>query len=151
MAAAMKPGNPDGELGEPRGEARNKRKRARGKSTINLQRVPLKERIAWALEDRSDVPMLPLTRAACADVPRPCPFVTCRWHLFLDVSAKTGNVTLNFPDLEPDQMQHSCALDLADEGGLSLEQVGEAMNMTRERVRQLEASALVKLRVLTNE
>lgn len=128
---------------------RNSRKHPRRKATINIERASKKQRLAWALEDRSDLPLLPLTRADCADVPRPCPFVTCRWHLYLDVNAGSGNITLNFPDLEVDELQHSCCLDVADEGGVTLEQAGAALNITRERARQLEASALVKLRVLT--
>lgn len=43
-------------------------------------------------------------------------------------------------------MEFSCALDVADEGGLTHEAVGRTMNVTRERVRQIEASALVRVR-----
>jgi hypothetical protein len=39
----------------------------------------------------------------------------------------------------------SCALDLADHGGITLEAAGIAMNLTRERVRQMESKALRKL------
>jgi len=42
-------------------------------------------------------------------------------------------------------MQDSCALDLAEEGGLTLEDVGAVMNLTRERIRQIEMSGLAKL------
>lgn len=90
---------------------------------------------------------LPMLRASCESFERPCPFVSCKHHLFLDTSAK-GTITLNFPDLEPDQLPHSCALDVANGGGATLEEVGEIMNLTRERVRQIEASALRKLRAL---
>lgn len=73
---------------------------------------------------------------------RPCVRVSCKYHLFLDVNDRSGSLKLNFPDQEPDELTYSCALDLADEGGMSLEQVGEAMGLTRERVRQMESSAL---------
>ena len=73
---------------------------------------------------------------------RPCVRVSCKYHLFLDVNERSGSLKLNFPDSEPDELSHSCALDLADEGGMSLEQVGEAMGLTRERVRQMESSAI---------
>jgi hypothetical protein len=57
------------------------------------------------------------------------------------VKPATGSITLNFPDVEPGQLVHSCALDLA-EYEHTLDEVGEALNVTRERVRQLERHAL---------
>lgn len=86
----------------------------------------------------------PATRACCIDGERPCPFVSCKWHLYLDVSP-LGSIKLNFPDLDPDELTETCALDVADRGGAILEQVGALMNITRERVRQLEAIAFKKL------
>jgi hypothetical protein len=87
----------------------------------------------------------PKTREACRDGPRPCLFVACRFHLYLDVNEATGSIKLNFPDLEPWQLPHSCALDLAERGGMTLEEIGRALNLTRERTRQLERGALSKL------
>jgi hypothetical protein len=80
----------------------------------------------------------PETRGDCKDIPRPCPFISCRWHLYLDVSPRTGSIKLNFPDLEPHELAVSCALDVAEAGGASQEYVGLAMNLCRERIRQLE-------------
>jgi hypothetical protein len=45
-------------------------------------------------------------------------------------------------------MNESCALDVADRGGTTLEDVGAIMNLTRERIRQLEVKALAKLQAL---
>lgn len=92
----------------------------------------------------------PRTRGDCTLVPRPCPFVSCCYHLYLDVSQKTGSIKLNFPDLEVWEMPHpaSCALDVADRGGATLEEVGEVLNVTRERIRQLEVSALQASRII---
>jgi len=39
----------------------------------------------------------------------------------------------------------SCALDVADRGGATLEEVGALINVTRERVRQIEVMALAHL------
>ena len=86
----------------------------------------------------------PRTRGECVDGARPCPWVGCRQHLYLDVT-RAGNLQLNFPDLEPDEMGESCALDLADRGENSLEDIGAAMGVTRERARQIETQALTSL------
>lgn len=87
----------------------------------------------------------PRTRRECEDGPRPCPFASCKWHLFLEVSPKTGSIKFNFPDLEVWEMRETCTLDLAERGGLPLESVGAVMNLTRERVRQLETLAMVAI------
>ena len=92
----------------------------------------------------------PRTRAECADGPRPCPYVSCQHHLYLDVSTRTGAIKLNFPDLEVWDMNESCALDVADRGGTTLEDVGAIMNLTRERIRQVEVKALAKLDALND-
>jgi hypothetical protein len=68
--------------------------------------------------------------------------------LYLEVSEHTGSIKLNFPDLDVWELPVSCALDVADKGGIPLEDVGEVMNLTRERVRQIETKGLAKLREL---
>jgi hypothetical protein len=97
---------------------------------------------AEALESEIDRPH---TRRECADGPRPCPHVSCRHHLYLDVNPSTGTIKLNFPDLEVWELAISCALDVADLGGTAIELVSELMNVTRERVRQIEMQALSRL------
>ena len=87
----------------------------------------------------------PKTRAECHNAERPCPFVSCKHHLYLDVNPETGSIKLNFPDVEVWEMGETCALDIAERGGITLEEVGEIMNLTRERIRQLEMSGLTKL------
>jgi hypothetical protein len=64
------------------------------------------------------------------------------------VSPRTGAIKLNFPDLEVWDLGESCALDVADRGGTTLEDVGAIMNLTRERIRQVEVKALAKLEAL---
>lgn len=81
---------------------------------------------------------LPVTRGDCASVPRPCPYVSCKYNLYLDVT-RAGSILLNFPDREPWDMppDRSCALDVADRGPQTLQAVGEAIGFCRERTRQI--------------
>jgi hypothetical protein len=88
----------------------------------------------------------PKTREDCLAMSRPCLYVSCRHHLYLDVNPETGSVKLNFPDKEPWELEETCALDVADRGGITLEEVGAIMNLTRERIRQVEVRGLEKLK-----
>jgi hypothetical protein len=88
----------------------------------------------------------PQTRAQCRNDKRPCLYVSCRYHLYLDVNPMTGSIKINFPDKEVWQLEETCALDVAERGGITLEEVGDIMNLTRERIRQVEVSGLDKLR-----
>ena len=87
----------------------------------------------------------PKTRADCAGVARPCPYVACKHNLFLDV-AETESIILNFPHLQPDEMppDRSCSLDLAERGPMTLEEIAVVTNLTRERIRQVELKALIR-------
>lgn len=91
----------------------------------------------------------PKTRADCVNGPRPCMFVSCKHNLYLDVNPETGSIKLNFPDKEIWELPYTCALDVAEKGGITLEEVGEIMNLTRERIRQVETRGLLKLREAT--
>jgi hypothetical protein len=86
----------------------------------------------------------PQTRADCLrggmNEERPCPYVGCRHHLYLDINPETGSIKFNFPELEVWEMEETCSLDCAGQGGITLERVGSIMNITRERTRQLENS-----------
>ena len=88
----------------------------------------------------------PRTRGDClpggCNGERPCPWVSCKAHLALDVDEVNGSIKVNFPDLEVWELRDTCALDVADRDGITLEEVGKLMNLTRERVRQLELQAL---------
>lgn len=79
---------------------------------------------------------------------RPCPFVTCRWHLAVNVNEASGSFTETFPGRELTEMPATCSLDIADEGGATLEEIGDALNVTREAARLIEAKAIRKLRDL---
>lgn len=131
--------------GEDRLQRRSRRVRAVRGRTLSTKRTSLTalERLGLDAKDGKRR-HLPMTRGDCVDGPRPCAFVSCRWHLYVDV-AKAG-IKLNFPDVDDlEQLDATCALDVAELGGATLEQVGAVMNVTRERVRQLEERAMKKL------
>jgi hypothetical protein len=136
--------------------SRRKREvRAKTESMSRLSKTKRSEREFERVLDLEEVApedlARPKTRADCIDAPRPCPYVSCSHHLYLDVSLDTGSVKFNFPDIEVDEMAESCALDVADESGATLERVGEVLNVTRERVRQVEVIALAKMRRFDEE
>jgi hypothetical protein len=93
----------------------------------------------------------PRSRADCVTGERPCMFISCKHHLYLDVNPSTGSIKLNFPDKEIWEMGETCALDVADRGGITLEEVGTIMNLTRERIRQVETRGLLKLRAMAED
>jgi hypothetical protein len=76
---------------------------------------------------------------------RPCPWVSCRQHLYLDVSEK-GWLKLNHPHLAVEEMTESCALDVADRDGITLERLGQLLNISLEGARQVEADVMEELR-----
>jgi len=127
---------------------RSRRKREVRARTVSVARMTKRElelgRLLYPADENDDVER-PKTRADCKDGQRPCPFVSCKHHLYLDVSARTGAIKLNFPDLEVEQLAESCSLDVADRQGATLEEVGTIMNLTRERIRQVEVKGLAKL------
>jgi hypothetical protein len=102
---------------------------------------------AAELELHLDRPQL---RSECNEGPRPCPHVACRHHLYLDVNPTTGTIKLNFPELEVWELADTCALDVAERGSTSLDDVSVLLNVTRERVRQIETQAMAKLSMVAD-
>ena len=131
-----------------REQRRSRRKRAVRARTISVKRMTKKELEIGRLLYPDTEYDKPKARQQCAHGVRPCPYVSCKHHLYVDVSPRTGAIKLNFPDLEVWEMGDSCALDVADRGGTTLEDVGAIMNLTRERIRQVEVKALAKLEAL---
>ncbi|MDX2089301.1 MAG: sigma factor-like helix-turn-helix DNA-binding protein [Kofleriaceae bacterium] len=129
-------------------KVRRRRRRTRPRSkTIAMKRLTREElRTGALMYPPVDIPR-PTSRAECREEMRPCPWVACKHHLYLDINPETGSIKINFPDLEPWDLQHTCALDVAERGGITLEEVGEIMNLTRERIRQVEVRGLLKLKM----
>jgi len=135
---------------EARPDGSRRRRNTRRKRPVRARTIPIKKmtkeqiRLGKLLYPEVDHER-PTCRADCANGERPCPYVSCKYHLYLDVNPETGSIKLNFPDIEVWEMTETCSLDVAERGGVTLEEVGEIMNLTRERIRQLEMSGLTKL------
>lgn len=116
------------------------------KGTYSEQRTTERKYTELRNADYPDI-QRPKTRKGCLSEPRPCPWVSCRHHLYLHVT-KYGSVKIPI-DHEPWDMEHSCSLDLVDRhpGGMTLEESGAVLGLTRERVRQVEDIALDKIRL----
>ena len=114
--------------------------------TIAMKRLTKEELRIGALLYPERSYWRPKSRGECANVARPCPYVSCKYHLYIDVNPNTGSIKVNFPEKEVWELSQSCALDVAQQGGITLEEVGEILNLTRERIRQVEVRGLVKLR-----
>lgn len=101
----------------------------------------------------------PIIRGDCRNIPRPCPFIRCKWHV-LWVNSKCRFLLRKDDDVVADWVvsrdpKYSCVLDIADRGEATLEEIAQVMNITRERVGQIEGggkrkkkkgSAFAKLR-----
>lgn len=91
----------------------------------------------------------PKTRADCAKVPRPCPYVGCKYNNYLHVHDGSAN-----PPGRADSVDHrlrilhegepgdmpahlSCAMDIAEAGGASCKDIAEALGVSRQRADQV--------------
>lgn len=102
------------------------------------------------------LPLRPRTRGDCVDGPRPCPWVGCRYNLYLDVRRAhpvkrrryPPEVRLSHPDREPWEVppDQSCALDVADSGRQGTREVGRLLGISNSRSDQLTAIAQHKIR-----
>lgn len=126
----------------------SKRVRPKTYSRKHMARENRQERTAEEIQSAVES-WHPKTRADCYNMPRPCLVVSCRHNLYLDVNTQTGSVKFNFPDKEIWELEETCSLDIAERGGVTLEDVGSIMNLTRERIRQLEIRGLRKLKAIS--
>lgn len=117
--------------------------------TLSMRRLSKREmeRLRLLYPDTGE--RMPATRGECP-TERPCPWVSCTMHLAVEVNDRNGNVKINVPgaDREPDldAMADTCALDVADRGEATLDEVAAILGLTRQRVSQIEHAAFAKIR-----
>lgn len=116
----------------------------------------------------------------CIGRPLPCPWVACKYHTLIDVSPKTGTITINsatgarkpgrrhlptwatktdHSEARIDEIVEvleasadSCVLHIVrGDKASTLEVIGEVLNVSRERIRQIEERALMQLRADADE
>jgi hypothetical protein len=83
-----------------------------------------------------------ITRGACRRLPGPCPHAFCRFNLTAEGRDHRGAKPAHMP---LPVVRESCALEAAENGGMTLEEIATRLALTRERVRQIELAALQKL------
>ena len=102
----------------------------RRKSPVRARTIPIKKmtkeqlRIGRLIYPETDH-RRPKVRSECENGERPCPFVSCKYHLYLDVNPETGSIKLNFPDSEVWELEETCALDVAMRGLNGIETLSE--------------------------
>ncbi len=108
-------------------------------------------RMTLVLGDYPDFEMkpgVPATRDQCKDGPRPCPYVTCRHHLWLLLQEdRAGNPLRKAGTTLLPQSGDSCSLDVAERlGALSESKTAEVLGIDKSRVRSILRAGLTKLR-----
>jgi hypothetical protein len=128
---------------------KNKKKKRRRSKTIYMNRFP-KNKLEFLKKLYSSSVHIekPKKYGDCTHS-RPCLFVSCRYNLYLDVT-KSGSIVINHPYIEPNEMKKSCVLDVVMYGRCTLQQTGELLNLSRERIRQIEEQALKKIAERSN-
>lgn len=143
---------------------RSYRKREAARAhTIQIKRFRTRVMRADHADTASYDEPIPRTYGECQEralgtATNPCWYLRCRYNLLIDLEPRTGSYKVTWPDLTSGAYgdeyhalpQHTCALHEAAHGGLTLDEVGVMMNLTRERVRQIETKALHRLRDLSD-
>ncbi len=145
-----------------RGHRRNYRPNEIGPRGIGLRPLSHQERADLA-EDEAALAeagvslQRPRTVAECPPAEEPCPFVSCRHHLYVEVDPERGYLKVNFPGRAIDELEETCSLRVAaqqpgvrnlplEKGVRTSREVGRLLNLTQERVNQIAKVALAKVR-----
>jgi hypothetical protein len=94
------------------------------------------------MADELRINIYKITRGACRKLPGPCPHAVCRFNL---TSERRDSRGAKPAEAHLPVIREACALEAAEQGGMTLEEIAIRLSLTRERVRQIELGALKKL------
>jgi hypothetical protein len=94
------------------------------------------------MPDASRINIFECTHGACRRLPGPCPYAICRFNLTAEMRDTRGAKPAH---ASAPILREACVLEAAEHGGMTLEEIASRFALTRERVRQIELSALRKL------
>jgi DNA-directed RNA polymerase, sigma subunit (sigma70/sigma32) len=94
------------------------------------------------MADELRINLYKITRGACRKLPGPCPHAMCRFNL---TTERRDNRGAKPAQIHLPVVREACALEAAEQGGMTLEEIAMRLSLTRERVRQIELGALKKL------
>jgi hypothetical protein len=83
-----------------------------------------------------------ITGGACRRLPGLCPHTVCRFNL---TSERRDNRGAKPAEMHLPVVRESCALEAAELGGMTLEEIASRLSLTPERVRQIQLGALAKV------
>jgi len=111
------------------------------KKTLNLKQLKRQRKTEESIPYTENI-QRPRTRGDCIDGARPCPWVSCKYHLYLDVST-AGSISINSP-VPLEEMAETCALDMAKRVQ-SFSEIGRVLGMSKQAVERIQFYALQKL------
>ena len=83
-----------------------------------------------------------ITGGVCRKLPGQCQHTVCRFNL---TAERRDNRGAKPAEMHLPVVREACALEAAERGGMTLEEIATRLSVTRERVRQIEFGALTKL------
>jgi hypothetical protein len=83
-----------------------------------------------------------ITGGVCRKLPGQCQHTVCRFNL---TAERRDNRGAKPAEMHLPVVREACALEAAERGGMTLEEIATRLSVTRERVRQIELGALTKL------
>lgn len=128
---------PDRQAVEQRARAARRRKKFRA-VTVAVRDVTQTDRQRARRRMKALRLRRPRVRRSCLpggwNSARPCPFVGCRHHLYLDINPDNGSITVRFPNLYPWELEESCSLDVAERGGMGIPPLAPLLAVSRQGV-----------------